>query len=369
MATPPDLFPGLLKGLTGSGLIHPSGSDPWSRVIIEKPFGRDITSARELNRLVATSIDESQTFRIDHYLGKETVQNILVFRFGNSIFEHLWNRKYIDHIQITAAETIGVEHRGPFYDTTGVLRDVVQNHLLEILALVTMETPTSFSADDVRDEKAQLFRALRPFDGGESAQSLILGQYRGYRNEAGVASGSRTPTYAALKVMIDNWRWQGVPIYLRAGKRLAKRTTEVAIQFQPVPLCLFGQKEACQILEPNVLTLRIQPDEGISMRFVAKIPGEHLSVSNVSMNMDYADAFGSALADAYERLLLDCMRGDATLFSRRDGVEESWKFITPVLETTQRLPESFLRPYEAGSDGPAEAQELLLRESRRWREL
>ncbi len=369
MATPPELFPILLTSLVKAGLIYPAGEEPWSRVIIEKPFGKDLNSARELNQLVAKSIDESQTFRIDHYLGKETVQNILVFRFGNSIFEHLWNRKYIDHVQITAAETIGVGHRGSFYDATGVIRDVVQNHLLQILGLVAMEAPASFSPEDIREEKAQLFRSIRPIVGEEAREQVVLGQYQGYGKEEGVSDDSRTPTFAGMKVMVDNWRWQGVPFYLRAGKKLSQRVTEVSVQFQSVPLCLFGQEEACQVLEPNVLTMRIQPDEGISMRFVSKVPGEHLAVGNVFMNMNYAEAFGKPLSDAYERLLLDCIRGDATLFARRDSVETSWKFITPILEAWENETKSFLPCYEPGSEGPKEANLLLSRDGRRWRTL
>ncbi|MFH1262959.1 MAG: glucose-6-phosphate dehydrogenase [Pseudomonadota bacterium] len=369
LATPPDLFPVILKNLVANRLIVPPGGEPWSRVIIEKPFGHDLTSARELNRLTAGWLDESQTFRIDHYLGKETVRNILVFRFGNAIFEHLWNRKYVDHVQITAAETIGVEHRGSFYDRAGVVRDVVQNHLLELLALTAMEPPVSFHADAIRDEKVQLFRSLRPlsYDGANS--QIVHGQYLGYREEEGVSRDSRTPTFAAMKVMIDNWRWQGVPFYLRSGKNLGKRATELSIQFQPIPLCLFGEKEACQLVEPNVLTLRIQPNEGISMTFAAKVPGNHLSVGTVSMSMDYARAFGRPLSEAYERLLLDCMKGDQTLFSRRDGVEASWDFVTPMLDAWEKDPKAPLIEYEPGSDGPAEAEQLLFRDGRRWKKL
>jgi glucose-6-phosphate 1-dehydrogenase len=369
LATPPELFPVVLKNLAQSGLIYPASDSspkkPWSRVVIEKPFGRDVESARALNRLVGECLDESQTFRIDHYLGKETVQNILVFRYGNSLFEPLWNRKYIDHVEITAAERIGVEKRGRFYDNTGVLRDIVQNHLLQVLALCAMEPPVSFGADDVRNEKVQLLRSLRPITGEAVPHEVVRAEYRGYRQEEGVSFDSRTPTYVALKVMIDNWRWQGVPFYLRAGKKLAAQVTEVSIHFQPVPSYLFPHKQGCQEVEPNVLTLRIQPDEGISLRFVAKIPGDHLSVGNVQMNMSYADTFGRSLSEAYERLLLDCMRGDATLFARRDEVDEAWRFVTPILEAWEHDP-SAVPTYEPGSAGPREADLLLARDGRKF---
>ena len=341
---------------------------PFQRVIIEKPFGRDLASARALNELLGEYVDESQTFRIDHYLGKETVQNILVFRFGNSIFEPLWNRKYIDHVQITAAESIGVEKRGRFYDANGVLRDIVQNHLLQVLSLCAMEAPTSFGADDVRDAKLQVFRSLRPIVGPGIAKDVVRAQYRGYRQEEGVSADSVTPTFTAMKVMVDNWRWQGVPFYLRAGKHLADRRTEVSIHFQPIPLCLFSREEACQMFEPSVLILRIQPEEGISLRFMAKVPGEHIAVDTVAMNMSYADTFRKPLSEAYERLLVDCMKGDATLFARRDAVEQAWTFITPILEEWS-ADQTDIATYEPGSDGPKEAHELLARDGRRWRGL
>jgi glucose-6-phosphate 1-dehydrogenase len=368
LATPPEYFPLILENLHRNGLLHKLSSrrEPFCRVIIEKPFGRDLHSGQALNELVAAYLDESQTFRIDHYLGKETVQNILVFRFGNSIFEPIWNRKYIDHVQIVAAESIGIEGRGQFYDKTGVLRDVVQNHLLQVLAFSAMEPPTSFAADDIRDEKAQVFRALRPIVGAEVSTHVVRAQYRGYREEAGVSPDSRTATYAALTLMIDNWRWQGVPFYLRTGKQLGAKRTDVSIHFQSVPLCLFGQMEACQILEPCVLTLRIQPHEGISLRFVAKVPGDQLSVCNVLMNMTYDEAFHTTISDAYERLLLDCMRGDATLFMRRDGVEEAWRFVTPILEAWDADARSPVPQYEPGTMGPPEADELIARDGRRW---
>jgi len=305
-------------------------------------------------------LDERQTFRIDHYLGKETVQNILVFRFGNSIFEPIWNRKYVDHVEITMAEEIGVERRGKFYDATGVVRDVMQNHLLQLMALVAMELPATFAADDVRDEKLKLFRSLRPLRPADAA----WGQYSGYRDEEGVARDSRTPTFVAMKMAIDNWRWQGVPFYLRAGKGLKRRTTEVSIFFQTIPFCLFGREEVCRRIEPNILTLRIQPDEGIALRFAAKVPGDDLSVGTVTMDFSYAGSFHRPPGEAYERLLLDAMRGDATLFARRDGDEACWQFVQPLLDEP-----GLVASYERGGAGPAESDELLRRDKRRWRPL
>jgi glucose-6-phosphate 1-dehydrogenase len=362
LAMPPATFPAILRGLKDAGLLREPGRGPWSRVVVEKPFGRDLASARELNRLLAGVLDESQVFRSDHYLGKETVQNILVFRFGNSIFEPIWNRKYVDHVQITMAEEIGVERRGKFYDQTGVLRDVIQSHLMQVLALCTMEAPASFRADDIRDEKFKLLRSLRPIAPSEA----VHGQYRGYRAEEGVAPASRTPTYMALRLHVDNWRWQGVPFYVRAGKGLKRRATEVAVHFQQIPFCLFGREEVCQLVEPNVLTLRIQPDEGIALRFATKVPGEDVAVGSVTMDFSYAGAFRKPAGEAYERLLLDAMRGDATLFARRDGDEQAWALATPVLEAWETGAEEPAF-YERGSAGPAEADALLRRDGRRWR--
>jgi glucose-6-phosphate 1-dehydrogenase len=336
-------------------------------VIVEKPFGRDLKSARALNEMIGRYVDESQIYRIDHYLGKETVQNILVLRFGNSIFEPLWNRNHVDHVEITAAETIGIEGRGSFYEQTGVVRDIIQNHLLQVMSLVTMEVPASFGADDIRDEKSQVLRSVRNLTLNDVANHAVRGQYRSYRDEAGVAPDSQVPTFAAMRFMIDSWRWQGVPFFLRAGKKLAQRVTEVNIHFKSVPLVLFKEEAAGSVLQPAVLTLRIQPHEGISLRFVAKVPGEHINVGNVLMTMTYADAFKRPIAEAYERLLLDCMRGDATLFNRRDSVDRAWELIQPVLQVWEATPG--VHVYEDSSAGPPAADELMGREGYSWTEL
>jgi len=369
LATPASEFSVILHRLNASALIHAASDPAWTRVIIEKPFGRDLESAKALNGLVARVLDESQTFRIDHYLGKETVQNILVFRFANSMFEPLWNRNHVEHVEITAAESIGIENRGAFYDQTGVLRDVVENHLLEVLSLTAMEPPISSGADDVRSEKIKVLHALRMPWEDTIERDVALGQYRGYRAEPGVAPNSTTPTFAALRVFVDNWRWQGVPFYLRAGKKLSRRLTEVSLHMRTVPLCLFGRDDVCERIEPNVLTLRIQPDEGIELCFSSKVPGHDLAVGTVTMKMKYTEAFGGEPPEAYERLLLDAMRGDATLFSRRDAVEASWAWMTPILQHFDKHPPQDFPNYEPGSAGPACAHELLRRDRRTWRSM
>jgi len=370
LSTPPSVFPLILEKLEKHKLIEKrvqGANVPGCRVIVEKPFGRDLKSARELNEMIGRYLDESQIYRIDHYLGKETVQNILVLRFGNSIFEPLWNRNHVDHVEITAAETIGIEGRGAFYEQTGVVRDIIQNHLLQVMSLVTMEVPASFSAEDVRDEKSQVLRSVKPLTLDDVANACVRGQYRTYREEPGVDPSSQVPTYAAMRFFIDSWRWQGVPFYLRAGKKLAERVTEVNIHFKSVPLVLFKEEAAGSVLQPAVLSLRIQPHEGISLRFVAKVPGENINVGNVVMNMTYADAFNRPIAEAYERLLLDCMRGDATLFNRRDSVDRAWELIQPVLQVWEATPG--VHVYEDNSQGPSSADEMMGREGYSWREL
>ncbi len=372
LATPASTFPSLLEGLAGSGLLYrenPEVKRPWRRLVIEKPFGRDLATAKELNRTLAAVLDEKQIFRIDHYLGKETVQNILVFRFANAIFEPLWNRQHIDHVEITAAEKIGVEGRGRFYDETGVIRDMVQNHLLQVLALCAMEPPVSFASEDIRDEKNKVFRALRPVVGREVEKYVVQGQYRGYLDEHGVGKESKTPTYVAMKTYIDTWRWQGVPFYVRAGKSLSKRVTEVSIHYKSVPHCLFNTGDTCQRLQPNVLTLRIQPREGIALSFESKVPGEDINIAGVTMDFDYANSFHKPVPEAYERLMLDCMRGNTTLFARQDSVEQAWAWVTPILESLDSGKGGALHTYEPGSAGPDAAAALLGRDGRRWMEL
>ena len=367
LATPSNEFQPILHRLKQAELIHGPHEPSWTRVIIEKPFGRDLETAKALNRLVANVLDESQIFRIDHYLGKETVQNILVFRFANSMFEPLWNRMYVDHVEITAAETVGVGARGAFYEQTGVLRDIVQNHLLEVLCLTAMEPPTTGGADDIRSEKLKVLNALRDPIPDTIEHDLVLGQYRGYRDEPAVSKTSTTPTFAALRVYVDNWRWQGVPFYLRTGKKMAQRLTEVALHMQPIPLSLFGRSDVCDRVDPNVLTLRIQPDEGIELSFASKVPGYDVMIGQVAMEMKYVEAFGGEPPEAYERLLLDAMRGDATLFSRRDAVEASWAWINPILEYVDRHPPADFPNYEPGSWGPQACHALLQRDRRAWR--
>jgi glucose-6-phosphate 1-dehydrogenase len=374
LAVAPEYFADIIHRLGEHGMAHPEHGNV--RVIIEKPFGHDLESARELNDDVNKVFDEGQIFRIDHYLGKETVQNILVFRFANGIFEPIWNRNYVDHVQITAAESIGIEGRGPFYEKAGAVRDVVQNHMMELMSFVCMEPPVSFDADAVRHEKVKVWRAVKPIDWA----STVRGQYgpgivdgkpvKGYREEDRVNPRSQTETYAAFKLEIENWRWAGVPFYLRAGKRLAKRATEITIQFKQPPMLLFDRQNGpCTEIQPNLLTMRIQPDEGISLRFGAKVPSPDMTVCPVNMDFNYAAAFGTSSANGYERLLLDAMLGDATLFAHRDGVEATWAIYTPVLEAWAASPPQNFPNYPAGSWGPKQADELLQRDGRQWRKL
>lgn len=367
-ATPSSAFPAILTQLKKSELITPrrkADTRPWSRVIIEKPLGQDLASFQDLTAVTRGVLEEHQVYRIDHYLGKETVQNILVFRFGNAIFEPLWNRNHIDHVQITMAEAIGVEGRGSFYEETGVVRDVVQNHLLQVLALCTMEPPVDFGPYEIRNMKSQVLRSLRRLHPGEVSDHVVWGQYADYHEEPGVTGDSRTPTYLAMRAYIDNWRWNGVPFYLRAGKGLANRVTEVSFHFRSIPTCLFGDEATCQMIPPNVLKLRIQPNEGISLHVASKVPGEGQGVGGVTMDFSYAEAFAKTPPEAYERLLLDCMRGDATLFARVDEVEFSWEFVDPLLAAyeAEQLP---LSVYERGAQGPPEADELLSRSGHQW---
>lgn len=360
-----------------SGLASPEETLPgFRRVVIEKPFGNDLESARRLSAEVASVFREEQVFRIDHYLGKETVQNLLVFRFGNGIFEPLWNRNYVDHVQITVAEEKGVDGRGDYYDGAGAVRDMLQNHLLQLLALVAMEPPISLSADDVRDEKLKLLRSVEPIPPERVGEACVRGQYgagkiRGrevpaYRSEKNVPPGSLTETYVAVRLTIDNWRWGGVPFYLRSGKRLAGRASEIAIRFRPAPYLLFDHTE-CGQMEPNLLVLNIQPDEGIYLRFGAKFPGPSICVKPVDFRFSYEQAFGERSKPAYGRLLLDAMLGDATLFPREDIVEVSWALLEPFLARWRENPGRDLFFYPAGGSGPPEADALLAKEGRRWR--
>jgi glucose-6-phosphate 1-dehydrogenase len=374
LATGSNFFGDIITQLGAAGLVR-EDKDHWRRVIIEKPFGHDLDSARALNKSIGAVLQEKQIYRIDHYLGKETVQNILVFRFGNGLFEPIWNREHIDHVQITVAETVGVEGRGNFYEGTGTVRDMVQNHLFQLLAMIAMEPPISFSADEVRDEKSKLLKSIIPLTAEDVQQFAVRGQYAAgmvkdtqvpaYRAEPRVASDSTTETYAALKLNIDNWRWAGVPFYLRTGKRLAKRVTEIAIQFKQVPSLLFRQTSIAR-LTPNFLTIRIQPQEGIHLQFGAKVPGPAMAMDAVKMGFCYTDYFGTIPSTGYETLLYDCMIGDATLFQRADNVELGWSVVTPILEAwATTSPENFPN-YVAGSWGPSAADDLLVRDGRQW---
>ncbi len=374
LATPPSSFVEIIRGLKEAGLSRPQRG--WTRIVIEKPFGHDLESARALEREVSDAFDDNQVFRIDHYLGKETVQNLMAFRFANGIFEPIWNRRYVDHVQITVAESIGVENRAGYYEEAGALRDMIQNHMMQLTALTAMEPPAAFDSEAVRVEKVKVVRATRlaTLDGepwsvrGQYGPGWVQGeQVPGYRQAPGVAPDSKSETYAALKLEIENWRWAGVPFYLRAGKRLPKRASEIAIQFKQAPLALFERTPADQI-EPNLLVIRIQPDEGISLKFGAKMPGTSMRVRTVNMDFRYATAFGVEQVEAYERLLLDCMLGDALLFAKWPTLELSWSLVMPVLEHWQATTPGFPN-YEAGTWGPREADELMAADGRAWRRL
>lgn len=361
LALPPDLFHAVTHKLGEAGLLGESFGG-WSRVVFEKPFGRDLASALSLAGEIRDHLKEPQVYRMDHYLGKDTVQNVLMFRFANSIFEPVWKRTYIDHVQISVLEAEGVGHRAGYYDNSGVLRDMFQNHMLQLLALVAMEPPSSFAADCVRDEKIKVFRALKPLDPSAPGRGVVLGQYSGYRTEPGVSAASQTPTYAALRVEVENWRWQGVPFYLRTGKSLAKRCAEIAVVFKNVPHSMF-RPLAPSNLEANALVFRIQPDEGVALAIQAKKPGPKTCIGTLTMDFDYAAAFGEDPPGSYERLLLDVMLGDQTLFPREDALEETWRFIEPLLNAD--IP---LNSYGPGVRGPAEADHLVEDEGRSWRQ-
>jgi len=377
LATPPSTYDTVIHQLGEAGLAHRDGekSNPFVRIIVEKPFGSDLTTARELNTKLKQVFDEDQIYRIDHYLGKETVQNIFVFRFANALFEPLWNCKYIDNIQITVAEQVGVESRAGYFDNAGELRDMVQSHALQVLALIAMEPPNALTANDIRNEKAKVLRALHPIKGDEVATNVIMGQYGAgqingkdvpaYRDEPNVPPESVTDSFVALKMEIQNWRWSGVPIFLRAGKRMAQRLTEINIVYKDIPPILLKAMSRGNI-EPNIITIRIQPNEGISMRLGAKPPGTQTRVEPVDMNFTYGTSFGQRIHDAYERLIMDALLGDASLFTRDDEVEAEWSFITPILEAWKANPPKDLPNYAAGSWGPEAADKMLADTGRKW---
>ena len=377
LSTQPSFFPLIIQKLGEHQLIYNTSKvkDKWSRIIIEKPFGHDYNSSISLQQIVINHLAESQIYRIDHYLGKETVQNLLVFRFANSIFEAFWNNHYIDHVQFTVGEEIGIGSRGAFFEEAGILRDIVQNHMMQLLCLTAMEPPSSLNAEAIRDEKVKVLQALRPIDLANFSKNIVRGQYGpgfidgqkavGYREEKNVKPNSVVETFAAIKLYIDNWRWSGVPFYLRAGKRLPKRATEIAIVFKEVPGILFSQGGKKN--ENNVLVIRIQPDEGISLKINCKVPGPSSPIQPVKMDFRYGAYFGLTPPEAYERLICDCMLGDGTLFARGDEVLTSWKWITPILERWQQSPPNDFPNYPAGSWGPKAADELLTRDGRMWR--
>jgi glucose-6-phosphate 1-dehydrogenase len=377
LAVPPSAFRMVNDNLSKAGLVHdPDDPQKYSRIIIEKPFGRDLASGDALNADLHRVFHERQIFRIDHYLGKETVQNLVAMRFGNAIFEPIWNRNHIDHVQITVAEDIGVEGRGRFYEEAGTTRDIVQNHLLQLLMVMAMEPPVAFTADEVRDEKVKVLRSLKPIRGADVARLTVRGQYGpgnfagkpvpGYRQEPNVSPTSSVETFVAMRIEIDNWRFAGVPIYIRAGKRLTKRITEISVHFKEVPHALLAQQGP---VDPDVLAIRIQPDEGIGLRFVAKVPGPTMTLRPVTMDFRYGSTFGGSGPEAYERLILDAMLGDPTLFARADEVNAAWRFITPILEAWSKAPASEVASYASGTWGPPAATELIERDGRSWRRL
>jgi glucose-6-phosphate 1-dehydrogenase len=376
LAVPPSIFDTYVGELGGAGLLAEE-EGRWRRVIVEKPFGHDLESARALNRRMLEVLAERQIFRIDHYLGKETVQNIMAFRFANGIFEPIWNRRYIDHVQITVAETVGVEERGSYYEEAGALRDMVQNHMFQLLALIVMEPPVSFAADTVRDERVKVLSAIRPYSPEDVLHQAVRGQYGegtvggervpAYRAEKSVAPESGVETYVALQLFVDNWRFADVPFYLRTGKHLPKRASEIAIQFKCAPLALFRDTPIEQ-LNPNLLVIKIQPDEGISLRFEGKVPGPTMRLGTVRMQFEYEDYFGRQAQTGYETLLYDAMLGDSTLFHRSDIVEAGWRAVAPILDVWKALAPRDFPNYAAGSWGPREAAELIERDGRKWRE-
>jgi len=375
MATAPNFFGDIVERLANVGLMHEENGH-WRRVIIEKPFGHDLESAKALNQRLLKVAAECQIYRIDHYLGKETVQNILALRFANGIFEPIWNRRYIDHVQISVVETVGVESRGGYYDNAGALRDMVPNHIMQLITLTAMEPPISFEANAVRDEQAKTLHAIQPYSNEDVLSKTVRGQYGegivdgervpAYRSEEGVPPDSRTETFVAMRLMIDNWRWAGVPFYLRTGKRLGGRNTHVVIQFRRAPFQLFRETPVENMM-PNQLVLHIQPEEGISLRFAAKTPGPAMQLGEVNMDFEYSDYFGQTPSTGYERLLHDCMIGDATLFQRADMVEAGWSIVNPVLDVWKALPPRHFPNYPSGSWGPKESEELMERDGRRWR--